>query len=559
MEYAQFTTREFVPDFYEREIMFGINGNDIFPKNYDFNNYTLLNIRVKATNLSNNKAITYKKDPLCCLERQTHHGWKEYARTEVCWYNDNPVWIRPFTLCVKNGQTELLLFEIYDIGSNYALLERQLLLGSCELDLNVLLSSPTNSITLDIIPSKNLESAGNLHVSYHLINSSIYGSFIFRSNLNNFINNSIFHKVLPYFIINVLDPTTEEMVPIYKSAVSKGFHWDNIELSLQMFGEITCNTQENITGNTLKSFNNHIIRVSLYDFVLRSSDKFLGFFDTTFDIFFNHLTSNFNIVNDQGVHICNFNSQVIANIERPRFNDYQLKGIKISSMFAIDFSSSKVSMLKTNKVNHIENGIFTYGNLINELFENLNKICSSCPVTGYAFADFKGEKIIPLRLKNNTAQFSSIKLLMKAYGKIRDTVSYPREAPLAPVIRKARSIATEHWNQSKTITLIIVLTNGLISDLQNVVDELVDAENEPICMIMALLGGTRRELEKAFNPSKNELMNSEGKCTNRLMATLINYQKNCIYADLSLESRLAPAIRRMATEFIEQSDYNPFK
>jgi hypothetical protein len=361
----------------------------------------------------------------------------------------------------------------------------------------------------------------------------------FRIEIENFVSNRrLFHNGDVFFQMERLSEFCGIFHPFYKSHLVTEPRWPRIEIPNQFL----------CAGDV-----DRLIRISVFD----ATGGLIGFVDTSVRAFCSK--ESFDLAGEMGEPIGQLKVHLLGKLERPRFCDYRLKGVQIAPMLAIDFSSTQVSFLRTNKVQHLENGILTYGNLINQVLDNLGNVCLRQEITGYGFADFAEKSLMPLSMKAASNQMKSGKALMNAYVKFRDSVSYPNSASLAPVFAKAREMARGKWELDHTITLVVVLTNGKFCDLELAINELVEAENEPVIVVMALIEGTRRDVEAAFHPEMNRLRHSDGRTTDRTMATLINYEKNCLCADQSLETRLVPSISRMAREWVERSGYCPFQ
>jgi hypothetical protein len=472
--------------------------------------------------------------PFCVLSRSDQHGYEEYARTEVQWYNVNPQWIRPFTLCFRRGDAELLLFDVYDVLTNTDSVTLQRNLGGAQLDLNSLLGSREHSVCVELVCHKNGNSIGKLRVSYTEINPDCCGALHLKCLLQNFVSSAgLFHRTAPFFQILRLCQKSRELLPIFKSAVRTDQKWEKIELPLQF-----------LCGGDL----NQILRIKFFDFVAQGRGHPVGFFDTTVGMLC--CDTSFSIHSPSGAPVGRFETKLLGVVDRPLFHDYRLKGIEVIPMLAIDFSSSPISFLVTNRGPHVSTGLFTYGNLVNGVFDNLRNICINQPLHAFGFADFARRKVIPLG--RAPGHNKSVKALMASYQLFRDASPFPEKAPLAPVFAEARRIAR---GRPGAITAAIILTNGAFCDLQRAVNQLVEAQNEPLIVVIFFVGGTRKEAEAAF---KTPMQHTDGRRTERTMVTLIGYDRNSGCADLSLEARLVPGIRQMGLEWLSRAGFDPF-
>jgi hypothetical protein len=532
LELQTCSTREFVPDFFEREIRATVNGVCEIPPGVDRSSYRTINLHVCLTGFS----VPANVAPFCVLSRSSGHGHEEYARTEVQWYNVNARFIRPFTLCVAAGDPELLFFDIYDVACTSDSLSTQTPLGCAQLDLNSLLASRTHSVSLDVSRHRSPLTLGRLQVAYTDIAAGFCGSLCFRFALADFVSpGPFFRRSAPYFEVSRLCAHSRALIPVFKSAVAPDGRWERVELLLQF-----------LCGGDL----DEVVRISFYDFVARGRDHRAGFVDTTVRVLCGQPA--FEIHSERGDVVGRLAVAVRAKVARPRFDEYRLRGLQIAPMLAVDFSSSRISFFTTNRVQHIATGVLTYGNLINGVFDNLRHICCNQHWRAYGFADFPQRKLMPLSMNRTQRRMRSVKALMSAYWSFRDRTSYPERAPLAPVFAEARTAAGAIWKEHRAITLVIVLTNGRFCDLQDAIDQIVDAEDEPVIAIVATIGGTGRDVEGAFHPAGGGLRHSDGRTVRREMVNVMSYEKNCLCADHSLETRMVPAIHKMALEWIER-------
>jgi hypothetical protein len=285
-------------------------------------------------------------------------------------------------------------------------------------------------------------------------------------------------------------------------------------------------------------------------------DHRVGFIDTTVRVLCSQ--ESFPIHSDRGELVGRLLVEHLGQITRPRFPDYRLKGVQIAPMLAVDFSSSHISFFTTNRLQHISNGLLTYGNLINGVFDNLRNICINQHWLAYGFADFPGKKLLPLSMNKTQRKMKSVKALMSAYASFRDRASYPESARLVPVFAEARRVAGENWRNHRAITLAVVLTNGKFCDLQEAVNELVEAQGEPVLVMIATIGVISREVEAAFHPVSGKIRHTDERTVDRTMVSLMSYEKNCLCADHGMEVRMVPSIHQMALDWLDQCGFCPF-
>ena len=542
----RFITREFTPAAFEEEMSANVNGHPLYPPhNMSVNPSTLrlINIHVSAEGVTTDKLFS-KTDPMCVMLTQTPRGWHEYGRTEVCWDILDPVWVRPFTFNVIPGKPELLSFEIYDIVETFYELSEQKMIGSAQLDLNTLLCSPEHMVKLDIVNERDGKGHGVLTVSFFDLEPT-HGSMFFKMGVRDIKGGGMFGRANPFFVISRYSPYCQDFVAVYKSAVHSKTHavdWGHIEL----FKQFVC-------GRELSN----ALRFTVYDHQRSDTDNYLGQFETTLLDLQQNGTTEFDIINRvSGEFTGKFMIKYLSHCETPRLFDYRLFGVQLSATIAIDFSSSTCGLAFSNIGQHLETGVFSYRYAINDVCDLLQPLTMGQPYSAYAFADFpNGLKLKSLVTRRARETLLNATMLLRSYEQSKRTAKFPSTAQLMPVIETARDDARRKWDQERTISILAVITNGLVADLPAAIDSLVDAEEEPLVVILVVMGGPRRALEKAFKHRHGILTSSTGKTTHRRILKMVTYLEDRVYPDPRLPKKLMPAAKAMTRKWLEFTDF----
>ena len=542
----RFITREFTPASFEEEISANVNGNPLYPPhNMSINPATLrlINIHVSAEGVTTDKLFS-KTDPMCVMFTETPRGWHEYGRTEVCWSILDPVWVRPFTYNVIPDKPQLLSFEIYDVVETFYELSEQKLIGSAQLDLSVLLSSPTHCVKLDIVNERDGRGRGVLTVHFFDLEPA-HGSMFFKMGVRDIRGGTLLGKINPFFVISRYSPFSQEFVAVYKSAVcskSNSASWSNIEL----FKQFVC-------GEELSN----AVRITIYDYQRSDTDNYLGHFDTSLLDLAQHGTSEFDIIHkDKGELSGKFRVKLLMHCETPRLFDYRLFGVQIQATIAIDFSATRFGLSFSNIGQHMENGVFSYRYAINDVCDLLQPLTMGQPYSAYAFADFaNGVKLKSLVTRRERDSLLNATMLLRSYERLKRNAKFPDTVQLMPVIETAREDARRKWETERTISILAVITNGLLADLPAAIDSLVDSEEEPLVVIIVVMGGPRRDLERAFKHHHGLLTDSSGKTTRRRVVKLVTYLEDRVYPDPRLPKKLMPAAKAMARKWLEFTDF----
>jgi len=525
-------TREFLSDFYEEAIEPYPNGHHIFPKGFCGGDYKLVNLFVRAEGLPDVGFLT-KTDPMCVLYVGDECE-NEYARTEVCWNYLNPWWVRPFTLFVDPANPLLLNFEIYDVNSNSSVLKAQKFLGSAQIDFYNIINEPTKRVRIEIDNGKENDGLiGYLIIAAFDYSPSVIGGNYFRFGLEDFVSNSrTFLKANPFFVIERLHKPSMEYVPVYKSCVHKKCaecEWNNIFLMNQF-----------IYHNEIDSD----LRICLYDFFERDTDCLVGSFKTNIVELKVNGNMRFSILDKNGRSIGFFSVAFIKEDKEMVLNDFRFRGIGFSTVFGIDFSNTPYNNIgTTNHYIHFDQGIFSYSNAINDVYDALRLLINGKRIKSIGF----NETAFLIGEETNM----SIKKLLNEYNTFKCGNVFANRAKLSEAFQMMTCDSKQMWIDHKSLSILIFLTNGIISDIQKFIDLLVDSEDSPIITIVVFMGIERKDLSSYFRLNGGKLTHSNGYTAKRELIGLVTYKEEMSFTTSDLRNRLEPIVSRLSLAYIE--------
>lgn len=337
-----------------------------------------------------------------------------------------------------------------------------------------------------------------------------------------------------------------DWVAVYKSSMkskTKKAEWDQVELALQYI----------CSGD----FDN-LIRVKIFDGKHCNTDSSIGHFDTSLRKMMSGDPEVFQLSDERGHHVGEFTAVMTHHWTSPRLFDYRMRGVQLAAMIAVDFSSTPIDNLYSNRLQHSETGPFSYGGAINDVCDLLHLLTSGMAYQAYGFADFPGDnKLVSLTGNHDTDTIRNARALLQMYDTIKEKITYPRECVLAPVFEKAIEVAQTRWREEHAITVLVILTNGRFRDLQRAIDVLVEAESAPLATVMLVLGRRRRDLDNAFRHKHGRVTDSHGRRTKRRIISIGAYLEDQVYPDERLPKKLAPAAKKMAREWLGIAQVRP--
>lgn len=557
-----------------RASSFHLNHNEkYFKLNESITNTELLIPNEKKS--SSASSTIFHKNAICVLFIEDSKGRREYARTEVIWNQDEPNWVKSFTLEISQEVKEVLNFEIYEVVSSNRNIEQQKYLANSTVDLKVLLQSYDHYVQAPILAQNTNETSAYLDINFYELKPNVEGSYIFCFRANEFNSPTrIIKSPRPYFIIKRVNECSNHYMNVYKSEVvkhlqNKTAEWNNVCLNLQA-----------LCGGDLDL----PLRIALHDYMsTKHVNNKNGFIDTTLRRLIEN--KNFDFIDNSGKVTAHFHVELLSKIEKPCYFDFKLKGMKIHPILAVDFSGTKINYVDSNRFLHFDNGPFSYVAAISEVYDSLHQLVQGQSFTGYAFADFKGSKVVPLLgdfKKENIANKvkmqnirdvgsynprsriikpiqdenneritcnSSIKSIIDCYNYTKHHITYPEHSLLEPLVVKAIKDAQSRFQNDGTISLLVVVANGVFKDLQKAINKLVEASNAPLITLFVLMYGMRMDIYDNIVRRNGKLVDGLGNKPNRKLAEVVIYSDGNMFCEQRMDSEVVPSIEQMATEY----------
>lgn len=264
-------------------------------------------------------------------------------------------------------------------------------------------------------------------------------------------------------------------IPVYKSEGLKGNDLKFASIS--------------IANNYLissKDFSDNMICIEIYD--IKTKEK-IGTYTNSFASFIGR-----KIMIDQ----LTGGGQVTVNckiITKYSFIDYLKGGIQIALTIGIDFTGSNGNPTNnmsyhytgSSNLNSYEKAIKSCGDIV--AYYDYDQLF---PVYGYGAVPENGSQVehcFPLNGKDDP-NIHTIDEILKVYRKKVTKLRFSGPTNFAPLIRELNNAVIEEKQKNNLVyNILMILTDGQISDMQNTIDELVRASFEPISVIIIGIGG----------------------------------------------------------------------
>jgi len=215
-------------------------------------------------------------------------------------------------------------------------------------------------------------------------------------------------------------------------------------------------------------------------------------------------------------------------VKRHRFLDFLKGGLKISLIVAIDFTGSNGEPSSSSSLHYISNSENSY--------EKAIRACATTVAyydTDQLFPAYGYGGILPntsgvnhcfnLNLQSDPkVQF--VEGLLTAYKNAIKVVSLDGPTNFSPVIRNAITISKEGL-ETYTYSILLIITDGDISDLDDTKDALVDASFYPMSVIIIGVGSSSFGSMDVLDADTNPLVSRDGKRAQRDLVQFVPFNK----------------------------------
>ncbi|XP_057995482.1 protein BONZAI 2 isoform X3 [Hevea brasiliensis] len=463
-----------------------------------------------ATNLRDRDVLS-KSDPMVVVYTKARDGQPtEVFRTEVVLNSLNPTWIMKYAITFQFEVVQTLLFHIYDVDTQFhdidvkmLKLDEQQFLGEASCVLSEILTKPNRSLTLDLVQKEDSTISshpqrGQLVVhAEECISSKTTTEMILRCS--DLEHKDLFSRINPFLVIS---KTVESgnPIPACKTEVLKNDHnpiWKPIFLNIQQVGSkdsplvIECYNFNSSGKHDLIGE----VRKSLADLEkLRSSGAGENLFSPA------AVGHDHKVLKSQ-LFVDKFSESV-----QYTFLDYLKGGCELNFMVAIDFTASNGNPRLPDSLHYLDPSgrLNAYQQAIVEVGEVLQFYDSDkhFPAWGFGARPIDGpvSHCFNLNGSNSHCEVEGIQGIMMAYTSALLNVSLAGPTLFGPVISTAALIASQSLaNGGKKYFVLLIITDGVVTDLQETKDAIVKASDLPLSILIVGVGGADfKEMEVQF-------------------------------------------------------------
>ncbi|KAM8827038.1 copine-4 isoform X1 [Synchiropus splendidus] len=450
---------------------------------------TKVELRVTCWGLSDRDALS-KPDPCIALNMQSHGQWMEVDRTEVIRSCVNPTFSKVFTLDFYFEEVQRLRFELLDCNSSHNGLKEDDFLGSVECTLGQIISQrklskallrPGGSVGKTIITISAEELTGN--------DDYIELSFSARK----LDDKDFFSKSDPFLEIHrVNDDATMQLVYRTETVMNNlNPVWKTFKVSLNSL----------CSGDHERK-----LQCTVWDWDSNGKHDYIGEFEASFkemrgaiegrQVQWPCMNPKYKVkkkgYKNSGIVIL---SQCKI-IKMHSFLDYIMGGCQIQFTVAIDFTASNGDPRNSCSLHYIHP--FQPNEYLKALVA-VGEICQDYdsdkmfPAFGFGAQippDFKVSHDFAVNFNEENPECAGIQGLVEAYQACLPKLQLYGPTNIAPIIQKVAHSASQevHTKEAMQYFILLILTDGVITDMADTREAIVQASHLPMSVIIVGVG-----------------------------------------------------------------------
>ncbi|XP_062143748.1 protein BONZAI 3-like isoform X1 [Alnus glutinosa] len=460
--------------------------------------FTQIELSLSASNLID-RDFTSKSDPMAVVYAKKIDGkLEELGRTEVVLNSLHPKWIEKVTVAFQFEIVQPLVFHVYDVDSKYhnipvktLKLKDQDFLGEATCVLSEIVTKQSRSLTLNL-HNKNgktgLRNFGALTIhAEETVASRSAVEMIFRcSHLDN---KDLFSKSDPFLKISRIVESGDP-VPICKTEVVNNNlnpTWKPLCMSMNQFG----------------SMDNPLI-IECFDFNSSGNHVLIGKLQKSVaDLEKLHKErsgANLTLPSSPYGHEKVLKGQQFVDQfcqkEQYSFLDYISSGFELNFMVAVDFTASNGNPRNPDSLHYIDPSgrLNSYQRAIMEVGEVIQFYDSDkrFPAWGFGGKTFDGSLSHCFNLNGSASGYEveGVEGIMAAYASALRNVALAGPTLFGQVINTAAQITGQSLSYSSNkYFVLLIITDGVLTDLQETKDALVRASDLPLSILIVGVGG----------------------------------------------------------------------
>ncbi|XP_077347637.1 copine-4 isoform X1 [Lithobates pipiens] len=457
-------------------------------------------LRVSCKGISDRDALS-KPDPCVILKMQSHGQWFEVDRTEIIRTCINPIFSKIFTVDFYFEEVQRLRFEVHDISSNHNGLKDADFLGGMECTLGQIVSQ--RKLSKSLLKHGNTAGKSSITViAEELSGNDDYVELSFSARKLD--DKDFFSKSDPFLeAFRMNDDGTQQLV--HRTEVVM----NNLNPAWKTF---------KVSVNSLCSGDHdRKLKCIVWDWDSNGKHDFIGEFTSTFKEMRGAMEGRqvqWECINPKyRMKKKNYKNSGIVILNQCKihkmhsFLDYIMGGCQIQFTVAIDFTASNGDPRNSCSLHYI------HPYQPNEYLKALVAVGEICQ-------DYDSDKMFPafgfgarippdykcstrlneeagkvshdfaINFNEDNPECAGIQGVVEAYQNCLPKLQLYGPTNIAPIIQKVAKSASEetHTMESTQYFILLILTDGVITDMADTREAIVHASHLPMSVIIVGVG-----------------------------------------------------------------------
>jgi len=439
-------------------------------------------------------------DPMCVLYTKCgiRGHWVEEGRTESVKNTGDPEWQKSFNLKYYFHQKQSLRFNLYDVDSDSTELGDHDNLGTAECSLAQILATQENKmstcieykqVSLPLSPYRHTPGdCGHLLVRAVEVSDGTRDRVTLDLTAQNVDKKDLFSESDPFYCVYRKN-TDETDTLVYRSEWIK-------DTASPDWAPITLDCAKLCLGDWSRN-----LRIEVYDWDRDGGHDFIGDCNTTMDELAqgeDFQIMQFDLINPKKVERKGYQNsgQIVVKsvkIEQDTtFLDYVRGGLKINLVVAVDMTGSngKPNSPESLHFIHPNTGENAYTTAMRTVGEILQDYDFDKKIMGLGFGSNVGGALshcFPLNGNQNNPYCKGVEGLVSSYMETLNSVSLAEPTCYSQVLGFAAEDAMRSNNEVE-YTVILLITDGGVTDFQETKQALVKMSKQPISVVLVGVG-----------------------------------------------------------------------
>jgi len=431
---------------------------------------------LSCKNLKNLDGFRGKSDPQVKLYHKVNDSWESLNQTEIIKDNQNPLFKTTFVLDFIFETEQPLKFEVLDIDPS----NKSDTLGVLETTLGAIMGARKQTLTQELTYKE--KPSGTLVVKAEKADENCNKVYMFWNGVKLMNTDGLFGKSDPFLRFFKIR-SSGELLQVHETEVVK----DNLNPAWKPI---------KISDIKLGSSHSKMFKIECWDQEKDGKHQFIGSCEASIELMKDGATE-FELENPKKkssvgkLHLKEF------SIEKKKYTfiDYLKEGTQLNVAVAIDYTGSNGEPKNPNSLHRMT------GNPPNEYYQAISNICpiilnydsdGNVPVYGFGGVPPSTKQVshcFSITNDPNKPEVHRLEGILQAYKESLNKVALSGPTYFNPVLKETSKICRDFKEKRlDQYMILLILTDGVINDMKETTEALVQAYDLPLSVIIVGVG-----------------------------------------------------------------------